>query len=229
MKNWYYTIRHSARSKRIRLNFSPAQGLELVLPKAASVKEGKEFIASQSAWISEIETQYNLDLTRAPDGPEIPESITLKAIGKSYALLPGSRAGLVEKEGDLLLSADSTQSALLLQKWLTLTAKRVLAPWLLECSERTGLRYDYMNVRNQSSRWGSYSSRGGVSLNCRLLLLEPELVEYVLLHELSHSKHMNHSRAFWDLLESVCPNARELDRAVDVAAKQVPHWVRYKP
>lgn len=64
-------------------------------------------------------------------------------------------------------------------------------------------------VRNMSSRWGSCSSNGNISLNVYLLDVEPELFEYVLIHELSHLYHMNHSAAFWEQVAKYCPDYKE--------------------
>lgn len=64
-------------------------------------------------------------------------------------------------------------------------------------------------VRNMTSRWGSCSSNGNISLNVYLLDVEPELFEYVLIHELSHLYHMNHSAAFWSQVAKYCPDYKE--------------------
>ena len=226
---WHYKVRRSGRAKRIRLSYSASSGLELVLPTRAALKDGLAFLATQQDWVESIAERHQVDLRLPPAAPAIPRTIELKAIGESYRVERGSKLGLVECEGYLQLKAPAEHAPLLLQQWMQHKAKHALLPWLEECSIRTGLIYQRASVRNQSSRWGSYSSRGSVSLNCRLLLLEPAEAEYVLLHELCHSKYMNHSADFWHLLESVCANARHLDRRVDLAAKSVPDWICFKP
>lgn len=226
---WHYTVRRSGRAKRIKLSFVESKGLELVLPQRASLREGEAFVRSQHAWIAALAQRHGLDLRRPPAVPAVPRRIELRACGESYAVLRGERTGLCERDGALWLKASAEQAPLLLQRWMLHKGKQVLLPWLQSCSASTGLSYRSAGVRNQSSRWGSYSSRGTVSLSCRLLLLSAEEVEYVLLHELCHSVHMNHSAAFWQLLESVCPGARVLDRAVDESAKAIPAWLRYRP
>ncbi len=225
---WHYKIRRSGRAKKIRLSYAASTGLELVLPHRTALAEGLSFLAAQDVWIAAIAKRYDVDLSQPFAAPAIPRTIQLNAIGEQVQVLRGGQAGLRIQGDTLHLKAPAEQAPLLLQRWMREKAKEVLFPWLASCSSQTGLRYSAASVRNQASRWGSYSSRGSVSLNCRLLLLEPALVNYVLLHELCHSKHMNHSGAFWRLLESVCPDARALDHAVDEAAKSMPAWITYR-
>ena len=65
-------------------------------------------------------------------------------------------------------------------------------------------------VRNQKTRWGSCSSKGNLNFNCLLMLAPPEVLDYVVVHELCHRKQMNHSKAFWLEVEKVLPNYKEV-------------------
>ena len=72
-----------------------------------------------------------------------------------------------------------------------------------------GVTYHNITIRNQTTRWGSCSSKGNLNFNCLLMLMPREILDYVVVHELAHRKEMNHSPAFWDIVESVMPDYRE--------------------
>ena len=99
-----------------------------------------------------------------------------------------------------------------LDRELRARAWRELPPRLLALAAQHGLVVRRVSIRNQRSRWGSCSSRAHITLNFRLMLMPPEVREYILIHELLHLKQANHSIRFWRAVEAACPGFRDAER-----------------
>jgi len=91
-------------------------------------------------------------------------------------------------------------------------AGRLLAGRLNELARRHRFTYNRLTIRRQKTRWGSCSHQNNISLNARLIDLPPELIDYVLLHELLHTRIKNHSPHFWAELQKLLPGMRTLRR-----------------
>jgi hypothetical protein len=85
--------------------------------------------------------------------------------------------------------------------------------------------YKKCQIRAQRTCWGSRSSSGTVSLNLCLLFLEPSVVRYLMIHELCHGRHMDHSKRFWKLVGQFEPNYERLDRKLTDSWRRVPGWL----
>ena len=162
----------------------------------------------------------------------LPDLIPLRAIDQvwsvKYEATPDPWVAVKEGEQQQLLvygdigSADACQAAL--RQWLRQQAELRLIPWLKAASGEMKLPFKRVIVRNQKTRWGSYSSKGTISLNQKLLFLPKDLAHYVLIHELCHAKHLNHSPEYWALIKKHEPSFQELDKQLRTSWKQVPCW-----
>ena len=94
-------------------------------------------------------------------------------------------------------------------KEITKEARKILPSRLEELARTMGISYNQVSLRKQKTRWGSCNSKGNISLNCLLVRVPDEVRDYVLIHELCHRRHMNHSKAFWTMVEKYDPEYRE--------------------
>ena len=93
------------------------------------------------------------------------------------------------------------------------SAQTYLPPLLSELANHYGFKYKKVKITGSKSRWGSCSATGSINLSCYLMLLPPHLMDYVLLHELTHTKEMNHGPKFWEILNDLTEGKAKTLRA----------------
>ena len=227
-----YTIRVSHRARNVSLQMSVAGGLEVVVPKGWDQSLLPGILRRKRAWIERAAKRMDARRAVLEDQPALPDQISLPAIGQvwqvEYQATSSGRMRITQRADNRLVLSGSVGDVGLcqvaLRKWLAHQAGQVLIPWLQEISQEEGLAFRKTTIRGQKTRWGSCSSRGTISLNYKLLFLPRPLVRYVLVHELCHARHMNHSRAFWALVRRKEPNCKELKAQLRGAWRLVPRW-----
>jgi predicted metal-dependent hydrolase len=239
-----YTVRVSGRARRVRLEVSPCDGVVLVLPKRMSLASAREFVREKQAWIEAAWSKIGMHLAALRPDPEVsvPETVELRALEETWRVdCCGLRNGCAGWEADagtrtLRIFADGADSARrVLRRWLLGHAKAALPPWLERVAAECGLpagkpghrnpRAAAVTVRLLSSRWGSCSADGRICLNAKLLFLPAAQVRYVMVHELCHTLHLDHSARFWDEVERLEPYAFAIRGKLRHASRYMPHWV----
>ena len=99
-----------------------------------------------------------------------------------------------------------------IEETLRKEAKDYLPQRVKELAEKNSFRFKKVSVRNSKTRWGSCSYENNINLNIHLMRLQDHLIDYVILHELVHTKIKNHSSDFWNMLDLVTGNAKNLDK-----------------
>jgi predicted metal-dependent hydrolase len=218
-------IRVSRRARRLAVRVYPDARVEVVVPPRVRPREIEHFIAEHREW---IDTKRAAALARRPP-PEAfpPHSIAFALTGESWRIhVPGAgaRARVAEHAGILTLAGTQNQRRAL-RAWLLRAARQRLEPRVQALAGRTGVPYARVAIRRQRSRWGSCSVRGTISLNACLLFQRAEVVDYLIVHELMHVRHMNHSARFWEAVERHCADWRALDRELLQGWRHVPRWI----
>lgn len=134
-----------------------------------------------------------------------------------------------EREGRGLVvsgeTADLEAHRAALRGWLADRARERLSSWVASLAQEHGFRFDKVTVRHQKTRWGSCSPRGRISLNLKLLFLPDDLVRHVLVHELCHTVHLDHSSEFWSLVGRYEPDFKVKRSRLRDAWQHVPRWL----
>lgn len=226
-----YQIRSSSRARNLCLKIT-MEGLTVSAPPWLSLPRIVEAVAGKSEWIAARlalleEARRLLDTERA-----LPQVISLPALAEhwqvEYRQTPGRTVGVRTVRQDRILLhgpvADNAFCEAALRRWLAHRAQEALGPWLEGLAAETGLSFSRLTVRNQRTRWGSCSTAGAISLNCKLLFLPANLVRYVLLHELCHTREHNHTGRYWSLLRQHEPVAASLHQRMREAWQLIPLW-----
>lgn len=227
MKVLGYAVRFSGRAKRLQIRVRPWFGVEIVAPRRCALRRIERFVSAQREWIQRV----SRDMPVAPPADSLPESVCLPSVDADYAVTYDNfagRASVVEQGGALHVPVRRDQPEVarrLLRKWLARKTRAALLPRLDDLARRHGFSYGKVSVRGQRTRWGSCSSRANISVNYKLLFVAPELVDYLFIHELAHTREMNHSARFWGVVEGCLPDYRELERRMSRAWRYVPGWV----
>lgn len=222
-----WRVRVSSRARHLKIQVYPHGGVEVVAPKRAKPAHIRSFVAEHRDWIKTTRAQFaNL---RPPEQP-LPDKIALKALNETvrvhYALADAPR---ISERGGLLTVSGPALDPLhcwpLLQKWLKRKGRNHLVPLAHETGAAIGLPPKRVAVRLQKTRWGSCSANGTISLNAAVLLRPPAEMHYVIVHELCHLRHMDHSRNYWRLVKSFTSDYRKIERVMDDAWQTTPRWV----
>jgi predicted metal-dependent hydrolase len=168
----------------------------------------------------------------AVPAPWLPHHVALRAVEESWQVVYrpalGARVSALE-HGGLLEVAGAVRDPFAcrdaLRRWLRRRGAECLTVWLVEVAEETGFSFGRVSIRNQRTRWASCSSQGTISLNQKLMLLPRHLVRYVLLHELCHTVHLDHSPSFYASLAAWEPDVRARRRELrSDGSGYVPAW-----
>jgi predicted metal-dependent hydrolase len=224
-----WNVRISRRAKRMAIRVFPGGRVEVVVPAGAGLPAVERFVARHRQWAERRAHELRQVAPVAADRQ--PAKIRLDLLDREWTVdyVTGARRQVSGHEGATLRvqvpDVNERQVAQALVPWLTRLASHELSQRLRPLAHELGIDYARMSVRRQRTRWGSCSTQGTISLNVCLLFQRPAVVRYLMVHELCHRRHMNHSRRFWALVESLEPDWKPLDAELLQGWRKVPAWV----
>ncbi len=170
------------RSKSIKISIEPSGEVVVTTPRFtpkwsinAALKKSNRWIQRQLAKINQ-QQKYNQT------------SDTINIFGKTHL------------KTTLNLNSDRT-----INQFLKSTATRYILPRTKQLAKKMKIKFNHITLRQQKTRWGSCSNQGNLNFNWRLVHYPTKIIDYVIIHELAHRRHMNHSTLFWDLVKKYDP------------------------
>lgn len=195
--------RKSAKAKRITIKISRSKGVELVVPKWYSMKKAVEFLNERKDWV--IKTNAKTAISKQT--PLLPGSEIMILGAKHQIEHGGLGRGVTAINGSKLLvygNEDYLKNKVM--RFLKEFIKVKISEMVSEKAKILGVKYKRITVKDTTTRWGSCSSGGNLSFSWRLVFAPPEVLEYLVCHEVAHLVHMNHSKDFWAVVEKLQPN-----------------------
>jgi hypothetical protein len=199
-------LRTSARARRLRLVVSPRRPPELVVPARTPRAAVDDFLAERTEWL-ERSLAWAERVAARPKALDLARPRTAWLAGEPVPVVvrPGARADF---DGMRVV----VSGAAALERWYRRGARAALEESIARQGAEADLVPSALSVRDQRTRWGSCSARGDLSFSWRLALAPPEVLDYVVAHELCHLRRRDHSRAFWRLVAELRPTWKEEER-----------------
>jgi predicted metal-dependent hydrolase len=178
-----------------------------VLPTYVALAEGLDFARSKADWLQD-------KLAELPARQAFADGAVLSVLGRDLTIRhePGLGARVIEENGALRVGGEAALLRGRVLRWLKAEARRAILPLAADRAAALGKRHKRVTLRDSRSRWGSCSSDGSLSFCWRLVFAPPEVLHYVVSHEVAHLAEMNHSPRFWDVVETLTPHVETARR-----------------
>jgi len=209
------TFVKNRRSKNIKISVKPDRSVRVSFPFYVSASEASQFVMKSIEWITGQQQKFVTKSSLIEVG-QFQTKLHTVQITESTENKTTVNHNFIEIR---LADLDSERSRSYLENVVVgiyrFEAKKLLPPKLVELAMKHGFQFSKITIRNNKRNWGSCSSRNNISLNLQMMKLPDELIEYILLHELVHTKVKNHGFGFWQKLDELTDfKARELSKQV---------------
>jgi len=212
--------KHNPRAKRMTLRISNATGaVKMTLPGGVPVFKAQEFAKSKEVWLRKH---------LAKRGPEraLTYGSTLLIDGEYRTITLGAKRAVTLDQDRILTTYPEDRLPHALAGYLKALARERFAQASGEYADALGLKFTKITMRDTTSRWGSCTTDGGLMFSWRLIMAPPHVQRYVAVHEVCHLRHMDHSKAFWDLVASIYPTYKTSEKWLKAHGSKL-HQVRF--
>ena len=204
------------RSKRRTLTLTVLKNGTVVVKAPLSMKDSviNKFVESKQNWIQEKLRFVNKTNDKFEDVIQYRKFLLY---ANEYSLLMSDVKKIEVNDSFQIVIPKKTDPAKvlkILKNWYKKIAKSVLADRICYLEDKIRLKSNMFKICDSKGKWGSCNSKGVVSLNWRVIMLPPQIIDYVIIHELCHLVEMNHSKNFWTLVSKFLPNVSELKKKI---------------
>jgi len=210
----------NARAKRITISIHPLKGTRVTIPGTMSLETARLFVEDKRSWIEkkllEIKSTSEHSYIKSGYKTRNHEILFVPLSTKNIEVtIDGGVVKLFHPETLSITSVElqNTAESTIVQI-LRLEALKHLPKRVEELANKYGFKYNTLRIKNIKSRWGSCSSTNNINLSIYLMKLPDELIDYVILHELTHTIHKNHGPNFWNHLNSLMGNVKTLNARI---------------
>jgi predicted metal-dependent hydrolase len=201
-----YTHKTHPRSKSIKIRIEPSGEVIVTTPRFTPKWSINAVVKKSDNWIQrqllKIKQQKNFGET----------THTIRLFGKIYRkkiqLQTNQPIGAKIIEDELSINPIENNPEKIsneINRFLKSTAQRYVLPRAKQLATKMKIKFNRISLRQQKTRWGSCSNQGNLNFNWRLVHCPAKVIDYVIIHELAHRQHMNHSSAFWNLVKKYDP------------------------
>jgi predicted metal-dependent hydrolase len=198
------------RSRRKTISIQVKNGeVEVRAPLQAPLHTIEEWVLSKQGW---VKTRLAEEEKRNHERPAITHGGRLLFFGELRAIeIVSGTPGVEELGNRLVISHRRGEPVKVLAKWLQQEAQLYITERVNEIAAQMGEggRIGTIHFRRTRSKWGHCTSEGNLQFNWLIIMAPPEVIDYLIIHEISHLKHMNHSGVFWQRVERFCPHHRQ--------------------
>lgn len=209
-----YVLKRSVIARNIRFEIRQGEGLSIVIPRAYPAERLPLIIGKKQKWILSRLSRLEEHMATQSTGEKRTGDI-IPFIGRSLKLsltAGNTESTTIMLQGENLFVTfhpETERIDSLIRSWYRTQAEHYIRARVQELSTICGVSCKKVTIRSQRTRWGSCSQKGNLSLNWKVIIAPPEVIDYVILHELLHMKEMNHSKRFWKLVNNYCPTWRD--------------------